>query len=100
PERLTCPLGGQRAQRAWGPFHPGREGPPRATDLPPRGGSERSERGGRFILVAKGRPERLTCPLGGQRAQRAWGSFHPSREGPPRATGLPPRGAASVGADS
>jgi hypothetical protein len=28
------------------------------------------------ISVGKGRPDRLSCPRGGQRAKRAWGSFH------------------------
>src|SRR5213082_648474 len=29
-----------------------------------------------FMSVPKGRPEELTRPLRGQRAERAWGSFH------------------------
>ena len=41
----------------------------------PLGGSERSERGGLFILVGKGRPDRLTSPLGGSKRSERGGCF-------------------------
>ncbi len=41
----------------------------------PPGGSERSERGGMFILVGKGRPDRLTGPPGGSERSERGGMF-------------------------
>src|SRR6185312_16705061 len=46
----------------------------------------------RIISVAKGRPERLISPPGGSERSERGGTFHPSREGPPRATDQPPGG--------
>src|SRR6185437_3563857 len=42
----------------------------------PPGGSERSERGGMFIPVGKGRPDRLTSPPGGSDRSERGAMFH------------------------
>src|SRR5260221_9110665 len=44
------------------------------------------------ISVPPGRLKELTRPLWGQRAQRAWGSFHVSPAGPPQGTDCAPSG--------
>src|SRR5690348_3626473 len=68
----------RRSERR-GTFHLSREGPPRTTDPPPRGAASVASVGGSFISVVKGRPERLIRPPGGSERSERGGKFHPNR---------------------
>src|SRR6185437_2926944 len=64
------PLGGSERSERGGMTMSVAKGRPERR-IRPLGGSERSERGGMYISVAKGRPERRIRPLGGsERSER------------------------------